>query len=230
MTAYAPQSSGVAYHPDFGQQVRYRFDWLPDDPDGQVAVAIHRMIDLILDDAQLSMIQERALMALTLGNGDPVLGVWNTVKPLLQFRQDAEIAQRLALDDNRLADVVEVFIRPIDQELLIRTLGHGFEDCDGFELYAGCLLTALGIRCNLVTVAADRSEPTRYSHVYLAAYLDGKRIPLDFSHGKYPGWECQNLGRIREWPIARWNLGPCWIALGLVIVTACLHLLKTRIA
>jgi hypothetical protein len=228
VTAYAPE--GVAYHPGFGQQVPYRFDWLPDDPDGQVAVAIHQMIDYILDDSKLGMIQERALLALTLGDGDPVLGVWNSVKPRIQFKQDAEIAAGLQLSDNRLADVVEVFIRPIDQELLIRLKGAGFEDCDGFELYAACLLTALGIRTSLVTVAADRSEPTRFSHVYLAAYIDGKRIPLDFSHGQYLGWECPNLGRIREWPVGRFSIGPCWIALGLVLVVACCHLLKMRAA
>ena len=226
----AATASGVAYHSDFGQQVRYRFDWLPDDPDGQVAVSIAKMIELILEDACSPLIQERALAALTMGDGNPVVGVWNTIKPLIRFQQDAEIAAKLQIADPRLEDVVEVFIRPVDQELLIRSTGQGTEDCDGFELYAGCLLTALGIRCNLVTVAADPEDRSRYSHVYLAVYLDSKRIPLDFSHGKYPGWECPNLGRIREWPIERWNVQPKWIALGLVLIWAACQLFKSRAA
>lgn len=223
MTASHPQSSGVAYHSDFGQQVRYRFDWLPDDPDGQVAVSIAKMIELIIEDARSPLIQERAMLSLTAGNGNPVLGVWNTVKPLIRFQQDADIAGKLQIKDPRIYDVVEVFIRPVDQELLIRTTGRGTEDCDGFELYAGALLTALGIPANLVTVAADQDEPSRYSHVYIAAYVDGKRIALDFSHGKYPGWECPNLGRKREWPIVLDCMKVGWVAAVLLLLaTYCL--------
>ncbi len=94
-----------------------------------------------------------------------------------------------------------MLIRPVDQAMLIERMGAGFEDCDGWELYAGCLLTALGIPCSLVTVSAEPREPYRYSHVYLAAYADGERIPIDFSHGPYPGWECPNTGRLREWAV-----------------------------
>jgi len=213
-----------AYHPGFGQTIRYQFDWLPEDPDGQVAVSIRRMNRLILEDACSPLILQRAGMALQLGQGDPITGVWRTVKPLLRFRQDADIARDLQVDDPRLQDVVEVFIRPVDQELLIRQMGQGFEDCDGFELYAAALLTALGVQTELVTVSADPREPHRYSHVYLAAYQEGRRIPLDFSHGPYPGWECKNLGRRREWPLEDsedWTVA--WLLLGLGAAAYWLH-------
>ena len=215
----------TAYHQDFGQPIRYRFDQIPDDPDGQVRAAIARMGQLIRADACAPMIEERALMALTAGDGDPVLGIWRTIKPLLRFRQDSEIARGLKIDDARLGDVVEVFIRPLDQELLIRTQGQGFEDCDGFVLYGAALLTALGIKVKLVTVAADPEDASRYSHVYLAAYLDGRRVPLDFSHGQYPGWECQHLGRKREWSLDQAS-DLDWLIVGLLLVIAASALYK----
>lgn len=200
-----PTLSG--YHRELGHTLNYEFAWLPEDSDGQVRVSIARMIDLILADVNWPIIQERALSVLAVGGGDPILGVWRTIKGFLQFRQDAEIAAGLVTDDPRIADVVEVFIRPVDQELLIRLNGYGIEDCDGFELYAACLLVALGVKCSLVTVNANSRDPRRYSHVYLAAYVDGRRITLDFSHGPYPGWECQNLGRLREWPVEHSKYG-----------------------
>jgi hypothetical protein len=101
-------------------------------------------------------------------------------------------------------EVVEVLIRPRDQSQLIALKGIGLEDCDGFVMYAACLLLILGIPCSLVIVNADRKRPDEFSHVYLAAYPEGfgkRRIPLDFSHGDYPGWECPNLGRREEMPV-----------------------------
>lgn len=191
---------GEAYHAGLGRAVRYQFEPMPEHQDGQVRVAICKMVAYILEDSQDTLIRERAAAILS-EFGDPILGVWKHIKWSMRFRQDSEIAAELEIADARLADVVEVFIRPVDQELIIRTNGFGFEDCDGFELYAAALLVALGIPCSLVTIAADSKEPYRYSHVYLAAYPDGQRIPLDFSHGPMPGVEAPHLGRIREWPI-----------------------------
>jgi len=193
----------TAYHSEFGHTLNYKFDWLPDDPDAQIPVSIRKMIGYMLDDARWPQIQERAQSAVAMGNGDPIAGLWRTIKALLRFSHDSDIAHALQTSDPRIPDVVEVFIRPIDQELLIRANGWGMEDCDGFVLYAGCLLMALGIPASLVTVAADPAEPNRFSHVYLAAYPNGRRLPLDFSHGPEPGWECRHLGRIEEWPIER---------------------------
>ena len=80
--------------------------------------------------------------------------------------------------------------------------GASVEDCDGYTLYGACLLHALGVPVKLVTVSADEQEPERYSHIYVVAYPAGEagpRVPLDFSHGPAPGWECPNTGRLREW-------------------------------
>lgn len=194
--------NATAFHPDFGTQVRYTFESLPADPDAQVERTIARIIQYLIEDAGTPLIQDFARRALELGGGDPITGVWNLVKPNLRFQHDETTARRLQTDDPRKHDAIEVLIRPLDQALLIDLQGIGVEDCDGFEMFAGCLLYALGIPCSLVTVSAAPEEPNRFSHVYIAAYPNGNRIPLDFSHGEYPGWECPNTGRLKEWPIS----------------------------
>ena len=192
----------TAYHPDFGQHVSYSFERMPEDPDGQVNAAVDKICTFIGEDAAGPIIREDAAQRLAEGGGDPIAGVWPHIKRSLRFRQDYDTAQDLQVEDPRKADIVEVFIRPADQSLLIQLRGMGVEDCDGYTLYGACLLTALGVPCNLVTVAADETEPRRFSHIYVAAYLNGQRIPLDFSHGPYPGWEAPST-RIKEWPIRR---------------------------
>ena len=200
--------SAVAYHPDFGGPIRYSFENLPEHPDGQVRDAIARILGYVREDVSDPLIQEDAQECLALGEHSGlsygyqcINGVWRKIKRSLKFQHDEKTAARLAIDDRRIPDVVEVIVRPVDQSLLIRRMPHGVEDCDGLEGYASCLLTALGIPCALVTVSAEPEEPNRFSHVYLACYVDGQRIPVDFSHGPYPGWECPNTGRLKEWPV-----------------------------
>ena len=199
---------GVAHHPDFGGPIRYSFENLPEHPDGQVRDTIARILGYVRADVSDPLIQEDAAECLALGERaglsygwQCIAGVWRKIKRSLKFQHDEKTAARLAIDDSRIPDVVEVIVRPVDQSLLIRRMPNGVEDCDGFEGYASCLLTALGIPCALVTVSAEPEEPNRFSHVYLACYVDGQRIPVDFSHGPYPGWECPNTGRLKEWPV-----------------------------
>lgn len=213
----------TAYHPDFGTQVNYTFEPMSDDPDAQVDQTIDRLIANLNADVGHPAIQEMAARALDAGSGDPIAGVWAEVKPHIAFRQDFDIAQDLQTPDQRKSTVVETIIRPVDQALLILTKGKGVEDCDGFTGYAACLLYALGVPVSFVTVNADSDVPRQFSHIYIAAYPPGGRIALDFSHGPYPGWECPNMGRVKEWPVetslikAAWwpliTIGMAWWAL-----------------
>lgn len=196
-----------AYHPGFGGIVNYSIRALPEAPDGQVRETINEALNLIRADVQAPIIQDHAFRCLKLGQGagtyaqQAIRGVFRHVKSKMRFQHDEDTAQALQIDDPRKRDIIEVLIRPVDQAMLIDRMGQGFEDCDGFETYAGCVLTALGIPVSLVTVSAEPREPGVYSHVYLACYADGERIPVDFSHGPYPGWECPNTGRLKEWPV-----------------------------
>jgi hypothetical protein len=215
----------TAYHPDFGVKVAYTFDRMPDDPDQQVVQAVAKAICFIRQDAQSEPIQRDAARAMQCG--DPITGVWKIIKPSMKFKQDADIAKDLDVDDPRKDDIVEVFIRPADQSMLIALRGVGVEDCDGFTMYGACLLTALGIPCSLVTVAADRDRPREYSHIYVAAYPNGPgtapRIALDFSHGEYVGWECPST-RKREWPVYETPLEKATLALTPIAIASALYL------
>jgi hypothetical protein len=191
----------VAYHPDFGQDVRYEFRVLPEAPDGQVRETIRDVIRLVQKDAVAPVIQQEAQRVLELGEGNPNLGLWRMLKPSMRFKRDEAIAQDLDTDDERKQDTIEVLIRPLDQWMLIKLRGIGVGDCDCYTMYGACLLTALGVPCSLMTVAAHPSRPNEFSHVYLVSYWNGERFPMDLSHGEYPGWECPNLGRAKEWPV-----------------------------
>lgn len=193
-----------AFHPIFGQEIPYRFESLPNSPDSQVSATIRKMLEYIRRDAASDLIADECRKALELGAGDPIAGTWRRVKSAMKFQNDEVTAGQLEADPQKTADTIEVLIRPVDQSLMIRLRGIGIEDCDGFEMFAACMFLRFGIPCALVTVAASGDDPTRFSHVYLAAYPDGfsgARVPLDFSHGEYPGWECPNHGRLREWPV-----------------------------
>lgn len=194
--------SSQALHPDFGTiPVHYSFSALPESSDGQVRATIHKIIALIRGDARYPAIQEEAQKLYPYGDGDPNVGLFRLAKHTLRFSKDEQLADRLPIDDARIPETVEVLIRPIDQWLLIQMKGLGIGDCDCFAMYGACLLYALGIPCSLCTVAVDPDQPDRYSHVYLVSYWQGVRTPLDLSHGEYPGWECPNLGRMKEWPV-----------------------------
>jgi len=78
------------------------------------------------------------------------------------------------------------------------------EDCDGFTMLACALLRILGLRAYIVTVAADPSDPRRWSHVFAVAQLpDGLLVPVDGSHGEYPGWMVPASHTFRR---QAWNL------------------------
>jgi hypothetical protein len=77
----------------------------------------------------------------------------------------------------------------ISPEILIR-MDKPEGDCAIFSMGIAAMLRCLGVPYEFVTVKVNRREPTLYGHVYLYAVMsDGRRIPLDASHGDYPGWQ-----------------------------------------
>jgi hypothetical protein len=211
---------GTAYHPELGTLVNYEAFPLSDDPDTQVAQTIHRMARHVREDAQSPSIQREAA---AIQAGDPITDTFWHVKNRVGFRQDEQLAAPVWRGDGDPVDggtVVEVLIRPRD----LAQMSNPLEDCDGFASYGPALLRAQGVPCKFVTVAADRRDPSRFSHVY-ASCTDpntGQRVSLDASHGPYPGWECVSAGpvwRLKEWAID----GPEWgevllIAAGLFLL------------
>lgn len=60
-------------------------------------------------------------------------------------------------------------------------------DCDDFTMLVCALLKCLGVPFVIITICADPSDPSRWSHVFPMA-LTPAAIALDASHGCGPGW------------------------------------------
>lgn len=185
-------------HPQFAGPVQYTVTEVSDDPDTQVEQVIGMMTEYATSDARSEAIGRVADWCRR--ELDPWLSArnaWKYAHNQLRFQRDEATAGPFSFSD----DVVEVLVRPVDLCAEIMKGNRPVEDCDGFSMFLAAVLCRMNIACSFVTVAADQRAPDRYSHVYVVAYPDGQRIALDASHGSYPGWECPNLGKMREWPV-----------------------------
>ena len=209
--AALPLMSGETQHPILGR-VKYEAREVGDDPYEQVKRTIQLMCGYALSDSTSPEIQaEAGEVKWQAGMGasplDLVCGVWKKTQGKIQFLRDevsgAPLESFLSQTyEGEGKPVIEILIRPRDMAVL--TPGVSVGDCDDYSMYAASLLTALGIPCSFVTVAADPRNPFAFTHVYVAAYPNGQRVPVDASHGKYCGWEAANamdVGRVQEWPL-----------------------------
>jgi hypothetical protein len=72
-------------------------------------------------------------------------------------------------------------------------------DCAVYTPLVCAALGTLGIHYEFVTLACDPRDPDLFTHVYARAVLrDSHRLPLDASHGKFPGWEVPREHQIRK--------------------------------
>lgn len=195
------------FHPGLGVDVNYEVTQVPDGGDGQTADVISLMTKYASADADSNELRTDAHTALMESPGQGAIpAVFWFVKRRLKFTQDNTTAIPIqAKISNPDAQVVEVLIRPRDMSTLCSGAGNHCirqGDCDDFSMYTAALLLALNVPCKFVTVAASPAS-NDYSHVYVAAYdpYTNERVPLDTSHGDYPGWETQSGHRIQEWDI-----------------------------
>lgn len=213
------------YHPSFGGEINYRADVVSDDPDEQVAQVIGLMSRYVSEDLNTPQVQRDAAEARALGAGDPVAGTFRYVKDRLRFTEDERTA--IPLQPWFPYDIVETLVRPRDMSVMCE--GGECEksgDCDDFSMYTAALVMANGIPAKFITVAADPRDPRAWSHVYVAACPDDNAcVPLDTSHGPYPGWQAQNPMRIKEWPISQ---TPGWVLWALGAVGLFLYFKRKR--
>lgn len=198
--------SGTMQHPQLGQ-VKYELTEVSDDPDTQVAQVISLMKRYAIQDAASPALLRDVSAAYR--SEDPIQDTWD------YLRRHGARGMRFVRDEQTGAPfersqgpggwrpVVETLMRPVDQAITPVPQG----DCDDFAMYGAAHLRARGVPSAFATVAADEREPNVYSHVYLIAYpVDGphagQRVPLDLSHGPYPGWEVPNqFQKFQEWPV-----------------------------
>lgn len=203
------------YHPAFGHPINATATEVSDDPDTQVAQTIALMDQYSSEDARSPEVLEHVRR--TSYTGDLIIDSFRDVQRRIRFAQDEETAAPFA--SWMKGPIVEILIRPVD---MLR-MRDPQEDCDGFAMSLRSMLLARGIPAGFRTRAVDPDEPGRYSHVYAIADCRGGKcgpvwdgiIPLDASHGRYPGWECPNpYGRSADWalggswlPIVLWTAG-----------------------
>jgi hypothetical protein len=116
------------------------------------------------------------------GSADLHMKAWGAywwVKHCLKFRLDEATMVRVGLPGQQ-----DLLLSP---SVLFR-MKDPAEDCDGFSMALASLCSCLGVPVVIATVAADPSDPSRWSHVFPVAIINGKPLPLDASHGPGPGW------------------------------------------
>ena len=142
---------------------------------------------------------ECGILRYGLGNREPRAACWAMfwlVKHAIQFARDEPRLFQVGEPD-----ALDMLIAPA---LLVR-MDLPKEDCDGFTMLICALLLSLGIQSVIVTVAADPSDPSRWSHVFPMAVLpSGNMCTLDASRGSRPGWMVprEHIFRWQAWSLA----------------------------
>lgn len=183
-----------AFHPDFGEAAVFIESRPTMEDEAFTAQTIERMTEYAAAAARLPAIRQAAMSAVAGcdSQASQAGAIWKWIRDRVRFRTDEETARPLAADPEN----TEVLIPP--HHLLRMPAPAG--DCDDFSMLAGAMLMAVGIPCSFRTVAADPSSD-RYSHVYVIAHTAEGRLPLDCSHGRFPGWEVRATGKARDWRI-----------------------------
>lgn len=207
------QSHNTVDHPVLGR-VRYSVVQAPESGDGQTASVIELMARYAREDAKSpDVLQAVQQSKEELPDASPEEQVFHYVRSRVRFVHDEITA--LPLQTWYADPIVETLIRPRDM-IALHPFAQG--DCDDFSMLVAAMLMAQGIDVAYVTVAADPADPAQFSHVYVASYRDGRRIPVDASHGPYAGWEAGDVYRRQEWPVDDGNGKK--IAIGAAIAAA----------
>ena len=157
----------------------------PADIDRATTLTVQKMCEYIRAGAADPIVQAWAAQAKQqFGAGGQTLqslcwGAWWMVKHRVRFAKDEP--RLMGIGDG---DALDLLIAPA--VLVRQTQPAG--DCDDFTMLICALLTILGVPWNIVVIAADPSDPSRWSHVFPVAIIGKETIPLDCSHGDYPGW------------------------------------------
>lgn len=193
-------SSGTAVHSTLGMG-RFRSTELLGNPDAQVAQTMRIMGERVTEDAANPIFQAyagRVFAGVDPSDKEAVIErAYDHVSRAIRFQRDE--VSGAGLGEFSPTDLVEFIVRPVDMADYIEQ-GIAIGDCDDFSMLLSALLATRGISTKFCTVAASDVAPDQFSHVYVIAYLDGERIPLDSSHGEYVGWEVPNkYGKRAEW-------------------------------
>ena len=177
------------------------------DPDEATAQTVQIMCEHIHRSAKDPLIQKCALDAVKQWKGgfqfatsgrDPFTSpeaiaesIWWWVKHSMTFVHHSKQIFRWLGEKDQLQLLIEpsVVVRMKDPE----------GDCAIYSMLICSMLEALGVQWELETLSTNPTAPEIYNHVFLRAVLpDGRRLDLDCSHGKYPGWRVPENNTLRS--------------------------------
>jgi transglutaminase-like putative cysteine protease len=174
----------------------------PVDTDVSTVDTIHKMIAIARTSSSDSSVVHEVNTLLSNLHSNPskreiARAIYLWIKSHVKFEEDEKIlASQLGYED-------------VHQELLISppvllSMPKRMGDCDDFSMLAASMLLAAQIPCGFVTIAVDKNEPNRFSHVFVKCYLtdEGNAVNFDCSHGTHLGWMYKGpIYRYLEWKI-----------------------------
>lgn len=182
--------------PEFLSRAR-RFQADTTNTDRATQQTVSEMCDQIHVAARDPIVQRRAVEVCRRFKGGPLYtgvagdpledprrtacSVWMAAKLGIRFVHHEELIRRLFNEQGQLQLL-------IDPRLMVRSPEFCEGDCANFSELICALLEARGVQWELVVAACDPDQPGVYSHIYPRAILGDQRLPLDASHGDYPGW------------------------------------------
>jgi len=183
-----------AFHPDFGLATVTMEARPSMEDEAFTAQTIERMVEYAGAAATSPIVRQAALAAAAgfSSQASQAGAIWKWIRERIRFQTDEDTARPIAADPEN----TEVLIPPDHLLRMARPAG----DCDDFSMLAAAMLMSLGIPASFRTVAADPASD-RYSHVYVVAHTAEGRLPMDCSHGRFPGWEVRATGKARDWRI-----------------------------
>jgi hypothetical protein len=155
-----------------------------DDPFEATAQTVEYMCQLITDSLADGIVQNATVAADHEKQflDKPWASIWWWAKRHMKFVHH----QKLLVAWLNAPDELQLLIRP---DVLLK-MQEPKGDCAVYTTLICAMLDCAGLAWEIVTVAVDPRQPGIFSHVYPRVILEsGQRVPLDASHGKYPGWE-----------------------------------------
>ena len=114
-------------------------------------------------------------------------------------------------DETILYEQLGIPLEDLDKELLIvppvlLAMPNPQGDCDDFSLLLASMLLCAGLKPYYVTVAADPTDPQKFSHIYVCVQLadEGGYLALDAGNRLAmvpPGWESNKVTRKAIWAV-----------------------------
>jgi hypothetical protein len=153
------------------------------------AIAYRNQGALMLSANLLQQLPEESRKAASVA-----VALWWWTKGFIKFVEDAQLVAKLA----GLHEALELLTDPSVMAREVWPQG----DCDCFTMFLCALMECWGLKWDIVTLAASRRQPGIWSHVFPRVHLaDNFALPMDASHGKYPGWSVpqRDIQRMQVW-------------------------------